>query len=217
MDLVIEELDDDEAAIGLTKLDLQVAAGGGGLEELPGVRRDHGVAGVQPGALRAGRARDAGGGGAERGRAGDDRDRGAGRHARKVSRGDDWEFVWASSEQGRIPPLFDAIAWHEGNSGGRTHPVGEKTPNAWGLRDTHGNVSEWMQSWHGWPEQPPQALLTDPKGPAGGDHKNVEGCNWDDDSLGCDFSGSIASVGSPDDRSNRTGFRLARRVSKEHQ
>ena len=130
--------------------------------------------------------------------------------------GFDWNFVWAAHEQDRVPPLFDAIAWHEGNSGGRTHPVGEKTPNAWGLHDMHGNVSEWMQDWSGW-EDPPRALLTDPEGPAGGDRKLIEGCDWDDYFLGCEFSGGIPTAGSPALGWNRVGFRLARTVSKEHQ
>lgn len=43
---------------------------------------------------------------------------------------------------------IDEVAWYDGNSEGRTHPVGQKMPNELGLYDMSGNVWEWCQDMH---------------------------------------------------------------------
>lgn len=40
-------------------------------------------------------------------------------------------------------PNLNALGWYAMNSEGKTHPVGQKQPNAWGLFDMHGNVQEY--------------------------------------------------------------------------
>ena len=41
-----------------------------------------------------------------------------------------------------------SVAWYDGNSGSKTHPVGQKQANELGIYDMSGNVLEWCQDWY---------------------------------------------------------------------
>ena len=85
----------------------------------------------------------------------------------------EWEYAcrgWTSTRYsyGDDPGYTNltAYAWYEGNSGGTTHPVGQKVPNPWGLYDMHGNVLEWCQDW--WGDNYAGGTAIDPRGPSDG-------------------------------------------------
>jgi formylglycine-generating enzyme required for sulfatase activity len=91
--------------------------------------------------------------------------------------------------------------------GDKTHPVGQKRPNAWGLFDMHGNVFEWC--WDGFEEKYyANSRGSDPLGSSGASDRVIRGGSWHYFPL---FARSANRDGdSPVDRFSYLGFRLAR-------
>jgi formylglycine-generating enzyme required for sulfatase activity len=71
---------------------------------------------------------------------------------------------------------LEAVAWYADDSGEKTHPVGQKMPNAWGLFDLLGNVAEWTLDAYG--PYPRASPATDPTGPPTGSTRVVRGGAW---------------------------------------
>jgi len=92
----------------------------------------------------------------------------------------EWEYAARAGTTGRYGGDLDAMAWHRGNSGNQTHPVGEKQANAWGLYDMHGNVWEWCQDWYD-KDYYRNSPNTDPTGPSSGSVRVLRGGSWEDD------------------------------------
>lgn len=108
----------------------------------------------------------------------------------------EWEFACRAGSTGVRYGELDAIAWHRGNSGGSTHPVGLLQPNAWGLYDLLGNVWEWCND------------IYDPS--VYGDYRIFRGGGWNDAPRGVLVTNRRRSHPVAF-RIDDLGFRLARR------
>ncbi|HLT35809.1 MAG TPA: formylglycine-generating enzyme family protein, partial [Enhygromyxa sp.] len=114
-----------------------------------------------------------------------------------------WEYACRAGTSTARYAEVDAIAWCWHNSGGTTHPVAQKQPNAWGFYDMLGNVWEWCADG---PRAFASTAVTDPVGPSR-ERRSCRGGSWGDDAR---FARSACRISyEPDYRYGSVGFRLA--------
>jgi formylglycine-generating enzyme required for sulfatase activity len=117
----------------------------------------------------------------------------------------EWEYACRAKTTGAYAGDLDAMAWYSKNSDSKTHSVGQKQPNAFGLYDMHGNVWEWCEDWYG---SYPGGEVVDPMGPRSGSLRVDRGGGWGDGAVVCRSAnrGNVA----PGSRDGYLGFRLLR-------
>jgi formylglycine-generating enzyme required for sulfatase activity len=118
---------------------------------------------------------------------------------------DEWEYAARAGSQSDRYGDIDDIAWYDTNSGNKTHTVGQKLPNAWGLYDMLGNVWEWVEDRY---EDYQAGSLTDPVGPSSGVNRVRRGGSWFDSAKSCRMAARLKHPPEYGDLS--LGFRLAR-------
>jgi formylglycine-generating enzyme required for sulfatase activity len=124
----------------------------------------------------------------------------------------EWEYACRAGGQTRFSFGGDdaslaEYAWFVFNSFGKTHPVGQKRANAFGLYDVHGNVWEWCGDGNG-ADCYPHSPDADPAGPPGAEDRVDRGGSWS--SFPQDCRAANRNGGRPGFRNHDLGFRVAR-------
>jgi len=122
----------------------------------------------------------------------------------------EWEYACRAGTNTRFSfgdndKQLNDYDWYDLNSARQTHWVATKQPNAWGIYDMHGNVSEWCQDWYG---PYPSGSVTDPAGPSSGLERVDRGGSAYHPVQECRSAFRFKRV--PHSGGSITGFRLAR-------
>jgi len=123
----------------------------------------------------------------------------------------EWEYA---AKGGNKDPIIyvhagsnsiDNVAWYEGNSGKKTHPVGTKAPNSLGIYDMSGNVWEWCWDRYG---NYSSGAQTDPRGASSGSYRVIRGGGWNNSAR--IVRSAYRNIGGPGNRLSYVGFRVVR-------
>ena len=121
----------------------------------------------------------------------------------------EWEYAARGGQKAGSYNIYagsdniDNVAWYISNSGGKTHPIGQKQANELGIYDMTGNVWEWCWDWYG---DYPSGSVTDPSGPSSGEYRVLRGGSWDSYNHRCRAAARLWLGSVSSDNSN--GFRL---------
>ena len=122
----------------------------------------------------------------------------------------EWEYAamgekryqWAGTDS---EDRLKKYAWYNSNSGGKTHEVGQKEANGYGIYDMSGNVREWCWDWYS--SGTPTSGQSDPTGAASGTNRVIRGGSWE--VVANDAARAYRDYFNPDARINLLGLRVA--------
>ena len=119
----------------------------------------------------------------------------------------EWEYACRGGEEHLYSGsnTLDEVGWYRDNSERKTHPVGQKNANGFGLYDMSGNVDEWV--WDKWGKYS-SSSKTDPVGAVEPSNRVIRGGCWGDVAMSA--RASVRNCFHPSYRDGDVGFRVLR-------